>query len=84
MARAQYWVSIVTTSVALMVLPGLGGQWLDHRLGTRFLALLGFALGLVAGIAYLLFALREEPPRASGGRGGSGSVDASEIGRAHV
>jgi len=61
-ARAQHWVSIVTTAVALMVLPGLGGQWLDHRLGTKFLTLIGFALGLVGGIAYLLVALREPPP----------------------
>jgi hypothetical protein len=52
-----------------MVLPGLGGQWLDGRWGTRFLALLGFALGLFGGIAYLLAALKED----SGGSAGDGS-----------
>jgi len=46
----------------MMVLPGLGGQWLDKRWGTSFLALLGFAIGLASGIWYLL-AITREPPR---------------------
>lgn len=37
-----------------MVLPGLGGEWLDRRFGTNFLVLVGFAFGLTAGLYYLL------------------------------
>jgi hypothetical protein len=72
-ARAYYWVSIVTTAVAFMVLPGLGGQWLDGRWGTRFLALLGFAFGLVGGVGYLLLALSAEEALRARGRQGSGA-----------
>jgi len=37
-----------------MVLPGLGGQWLDDRWGCRpLLTFLGFAFGLSAGIWHL-------------------------------
>ena len=48
------WVSQITTVVAEMVLPGLAGVWLDHRWGTKFLALAGFALGLTVGIWHLI------------------------------
>lgn len=48
------WVSQITTVVAEMVLPGLAGQWLDHRWGTNFLTLVGFALGLTVGIWHLI------------------------------
>jgi hypothetical protein len=34
-----------------MFLPGLAGNWLDARLGTSFLGLLGIAAGL--GVAFL-------------------------------
>ena len=51
MARAAGWTSEVTTIALEMVLPGLGGYWLDHRLGTKMVFLLlgvifGFSLGL--------------------------------------
>jgi len=39
----------------VMFLPGLGGQWLDRRFGTEFLVLVGFVLGLVAGVTYLIW-----------------------------
>jgi hypothetical protein len=46
-------------AVALvMVLPGLGGLWLDRQYGTKFLALLGFALGVTLGIWTLLIMVR--------------------------
>ena len=38
----------------VMVLPGLGGQWIDGRLETSFFTLAGFGLGMAAGIAGLL------------------------------
>lgn len=48
------WVSRIFAVAVVMVLPGLAGQWLDKRLGTGFLALVGFAIGLTSGIAYLV------------------------------
>jgi hypothetical protein len=66
MAIAMEWVSQVTTVVLEMVLPGLGGQWLDTRWGTNFLALAGFALGLSVGIWHLISMTR---PRNTQGRG---------------
>jgi len=51
---AVQWVSRIMTVTAEMVLPGLAGQWLDDRYNTGFLALLGFAFGLTAGIWHLL------------------------------
>jgi hypothetical protein len=48
------WVSRITAVALEMVLPGLGGQWLDRRWGTSFLGLLGFALGMTVGIWHLL------------------------------
>ena len=46
---AMQWVSRVFAASLMMVLPGLGGQWLDRRWGTRFMGLVGFGLGLSAG-----------------------------------
>lgn len=38
----------------IMILPGLVGQQIDERLGTKFFTLAGFGIGLTAGIAALL------------------------------
>jgi hypothetical protein len=51
---AQEWITQITTVVAEMVLPGLAGEWLDRRWGTKFLTLVGFALGLTVGIWHLI------------------------------
>ena len=48
------WVSRIMAVSIEMVVPGLAGQWLDARLGTKFLVLVGFALGLTLGIWHLL------------------------------
>lgn len=53
-AAAMEWVSRIITVALIMVLPGVGGQWLDARWGTGFIGLMGFALGLTAGIWTLL------------------------------
>lgn len=46
MAIALEWSVTIMTIAAEMVLPGLGGYWLDKQLGTRAVfLLLGFALG---------------------------------------
>src|SRR6266852_6376359 len=63
LAVAMEWVSQITTVVAEMVLPGLAGQWLDKRWGTRFLTLTGFALGVSVGIWHLVAMTR---PRTAG------------------
>ena len=54
MAEATTWVSRITVVALEMILPGLAGLWLDNRLGTGFLALLGFALGVPLGIRHLM------------------------------
>jgi hypothetical protein len=54
MAEATNWVSKITVVALEMILPGLAGMWLDNRLGTGFLALLGFALGVALGIRHLI------------------------------
>lgn len=54
MAAAMQWVSRIMAAGLMMVLPGMAGQWLDGRLGTSFLVLVGFAAGLTMSIAYLI------------------------------
>ena len=63
MAEAMAWVSRIMTVSLEMVLPGLAGQWLDGRLGTKFLTLAGFALGLTAGTYHLLLMTGSLPKR---------------------
>ncbi|MGE0605584.1 MAG: AtpZ/AtpI family protein [Pirellulales bacterium] len=60
MAVAMEWVSKLTTVSLMMILPGILGNWLDKRWGTGFLALVGFALGLVAGVWQLLVFVRAD------------------------
>jgi hypothetical protein len=64
MTEAMEWVSRILAVAAMMVLPGVGGQWLDKRFGLGFLGLAGFAIGVVSGVAYLL-ALTKQPPSRS-------------------
>lgn len=52
------WAYRILAVAAEMVLPGLLGSWLDGRLGTQFLALLGFGLGITLGIWHLLLMTR--------------------------
>ena len=47
------WVSRVFAISLEMVLPGLLGQWLDNKFNTRFLVLIGFALGISLAIWHL-------------------------------
>ena len=54
MSMAVEWVGRIMAAALMMVLPGLLGQWLDQRYGTSFLALIGFGIGMVAGIGCLL------------------------------
>ena len=54
LALAIEWVAKITTVALEMVLPGIFGQWLDGRWGTKFLGLAGFALGVTVAIWHLL------------------------------
>ena len=53
-------VAKVMAAAMMMVLPGLGGQWLDRHWGTRWLALAGFAFGISVSIYYLIVITRPE------------------------
>lgn len=55
------WVGRILAVVVEMVVPGLLGQYLDARLGTSFLALLGFGGGLTLGIYHLIVMTRPKP-----------------------
>jgi hypothetical protein len=54
MAEALDWVARIMAVALEMVLPGLAGEWLDRRFGTEFLVVIGFAVGLIGGVAHLL------------------------------
>ena len=56
--RGFEWAGRVFAAVAMMCLPGLAGQWLDERWQIHGLAVVGFALGLVGSMAYLIAATR--------------------------
>ena len=54
LAEGMNWVSRIMTVALEMVLPGLVGLWLDNQLETRFLSMLGLALGVPLGIWHLI------------------------------
>ena len=55
------WVARILAVVIEMVLPGLLGQYLDKRLGTKFLVLVGFGCGLSLALWHLLVMTRVKP-----------------------
>jgi hypothetical protein len=57
-AVAMQWVARIFAAALMMSLPGLGGQWLDHRWKTGFMGPAGFVVGLIAGMTYLIAATR--------------------------
>ena len=58
MAIAVEWVSRILAVGLVMVVPAVVGLWLDGRWGTKFLVLVGLALGMVLGMWYLLLLTR--------------------------
>jgi hypothetical protein len=60
MAIAMQWVARIFAAALMMFLPGIGGQWLDDRLGTSFLGPVGFVIGLIGGMAYLVSATKAD------------------------
>jgi hypothetical protein len=69
LALAGQWVSRIMTVSFEMVIPGLIGLAVDRRLGWKFpvLGLLGFGLGITAGIWHLA-AMTGQSPRDRNGR----------------
>jgi hypothetical protein len=53
-ADAMQWVSRITTVGLMMVLPAIGGRWLDKRFVTNYWALIGLVVGLVIGMWQLM------------------------------
>jgi hypothetical protein len=58
MAAAMQWVARIVAAALMMSLPGIGGQWLDARWGTGFIGPLGFVVGLIGGMMYLIAATK--------------------------
>ncbi len=58
------WIAKITTAGLMMVLPGIGGHYLDEWLGTSYLAFIGFAIGLAMGL-WQLIRWTKPPPRSS-------------------
>lgn len=54
------WVSRVLAICVVMVLPGLGGDWLDRKFGTSFWALIGFACGFASGFTALILLVKRD------------------------
>jgi hypothetical protein len=62
MGEAIEWVTRITTVALVMVLPGVGGLWLDRHFGIKYLGLLGFLVGFVLGISTLLAMVKRPRP----------------------
>jgi hypothetical protein len=65
------WVAKITTVGLEMVLPAIGGAYLDRRFGTSYWALLGLTLGVVVGIWHLLQMTKPPGGKKSTSRGRS-------------
>ena len=79
MALAMEWVAKITTVGLMMVLPAVGGQYLDSRWGTKYWALIGMVTGVVAGMVSLWQITRRppDPPLAAEELLGKGRQDPS-------
>ena len=60
LASAMEWVTKITTVGLEMVLPAVGGAYLDKQVGTTYWALVGAMLGMVFGMWHLLQMTRKK------------------------
>jgi len=60
------WVAKITTVALEMVLPAVGGSYLDSRMGTSYWVVVGLVVGFGTGMWHLLQMTR---PPSSGGTG---------------
>ena len=65
LALAVEWVTKITTVALEMVLPAIGGGYLDRRWGTSYWTLIGLVLGFVVGMWHLL-QMTKQPRRSAG------------------
>ncbi|NBP88162.1 MAG: AtpZ/AtpI family protein [Planctomycetia bacterium] len=60
------WAGRIMAVGLIMVLPGVGGSWLDDRLDTTWCEPAGFVIGFTAGLTSLIrmatFRGRQPPP----------------------
>jgi uncharacterized protein YqgC (DUF456 family) len=63
LAAALEWVSKITTVALEMVLPTVGGAYLDRRWGTRYWAVVGLIVGVTVGMWHLLQLTRDANKR---------------------
>jgi ATP synthase protein I len=61
LALAMEWVSKITTVALEMVLPTVGGGYLDRRLGTTYWTLIGVIVGFLVGMWHLLQMTKVKP-----------------------
>ena len=54
LGEAMSWSARIMAVGLEMVLPVVAGMWLDARLGTRFMALIGICVGLPVGLWHIL------------------------------
>ena len=48
------WAGRIMAVGFIMVLPGVGGSWLDDNLGTRYCEPIGFVIGFTIGLTSLI------------------------------
>jgi F0F1-type ATP synthase assembly protein I len=72
MALAMEWVSKITTVALEMVLPAIGGRYLDLRWGTQYWALVGLVIGFSLGIWHLLQMTKSTGSGRGNEKGGEG------------
>jgi F0F1-type ATP synthase assembly protein I len=65
MALAMEWVAKITTVGLQMVLPGIGGYYLDKWMGTSYWAVSGFVVGFVVGL-WQMIRWTQPPTQAKG------------------
>lgn len=71
MARAYQWASRIMVVAMEMVLPGLGGYWLDKHIGTVILfTLVGFGFGTTSAVVHLIQMTRADSKRNQDGLDG--------------
>jgi len=60
------WLSRTITILIVMVGPGLLGRWLDQKLGSNYLAIVGLGVGLTLGTYILILLAKHLTPPARG------------------
>jgi len=59
---ASAWIGRIFAIMLFMIGPGAAGVWLDRLWGTKFLAAIGFVVGMVLGTAALLVLVNVKRP----------------------